>query len=93
MPFAAVSTYETETPMKKLVQFLSLFVCLSLPLGAAEPGRERHPEIHAAIHALEKAKLHMEHADHDFSGHRKEALEACERAIQQLRLALESDRR
>jgi len=79
--------------MKKLLRFLSLAVCLSLPLTAAEPGREHHPEIHQAIAALEKAKHHLEHAEHDFGGHRREAVEACERAIQQLRLALESDRR
>ena len=79
--------------MKKLIQFITLAICLSLPLGAAERGREHHPEIHAAIAALEKAKAHMVHSDHDFHGHRREALEACERAIHQLRLAVESDKR
>jgi hypothetical protein len=69
-----------------------LLIGSAFPAAAAPEGRERHPEIHQAIHALEKAKAHMEASKHDFHGHRKEALEACERAIHQLRLALESDR-
>jgi transcription elongation GreA/GreB family factor len=79
--------------MKTLIYVLCLLVGLSLPPMAAAREREHHPEIHEAIAALEKAKRHMEHADHDFRGHRREALEACNRAIHQLRLALESDRR
>lgn len=90
--------------MKKLTAILTLAVALVLPAAltsraAAQPPppkgerHEHHPEIHKAIAALEAAKHYMEHADHDFHGHRKEAMEATERAIQQLRLAVESDRR
>lgn len=57
--------------------------------GAAE----RHPAIRAAINALEKAKADLQHADHDFGGHRAEALRECDEAIRQLRLALQYDRR
>jgi hypothetical protein len=55
--------------------------------------RERHPAIRAAINALQKAKADLQHADHDFGGHRAEALESIDRAMNQLRLALQSDRR
>jgi hypothetical protein len=61
------------------------------PRSAAEPP-EPHPEIHAAIRALERAKIHLEHAAHDFGGHRKEALAATDEAIKQLRIALEYDK-
>lgn len=54
---------------------------------------ERHPEIRKAIDALERAKIDLKRASHDFGGHRAEALEACDRAIVQLRLALQYDRK
>jgi hypothetical protein len=65
-------------------------VALSATLASAAP--ERHPEIRKAIGALQRAKNDLEHADHDFGGHRKEALEAVNRAIEQLRMALQFDK-
>ena len=55
--------------------------------------RERHPEIRKAIAALERAKTDMQHASHDFGGHRADALAACDKAIQELKLALQYDKR
>ncbi len=55
--------------------------------------QERHPEIRRAIAALERAKDYMQHAAHDFGGHRAAALEDCERAIHQLQVALQFDKR
>lgn len=55
-------------------------------------GHERHPELREALAALEKAKHHLKESRHDFRGHREAALIACENAIYQLKLALESDR-
>ena len=54
--------------------------------------RERHPEIRKAITALERAKADLQRANHDFGGHRAEALEACNKAIEQLKLALQYDK-
>lgn len=82
--------------MRKLIPSFfgaaALLVAVAFPQVASAQPHERHPEIHEAIHALEKAKAHLEAADHDFHGHRKEAVEACERAIRQLHLALEADK-
>ena len=69
----------------------------SVALQQAVPVRkavapERHPEIRKAITQLERAKTDLKRANHDFGGHRAEALEACDRAIAQLRLALQYDR-
>jgi len=64
--------------------------------GAGAPGRkgnERHPAIHRAILALQEAKLAMQRADHDFGGHRQAALEECDKAIAQLKLALQFDKK
>ena len=60
---------------------------------AARQRREAHPEIRKAIAALERAKSDMQHANHDFGGHRVNAIAACDRAIEQLRLALQYDKR
>jgi len=52
----------------------------------------RCPNIHKAIGALEVAKGDLEHAAHDFCGHRAEAVEAVNRALEQLRRAEECDK-
>jgi hypothetical protein len=54
--------------------------------------RERHPHIRAAIRELREAKRELEKADHDFGGHRAEALKASDRAIEQLEKALKFDK-
>jgi hypothetical protein len=61
--------------------------------AAARGRRERHPEIRNAIAALQRAKTDLQRANHDFGGHRADALAACDRAIEQLRLALQYDKR
>ena len=58
-----------------------------------QPGHERHPAIRAAIRSLEKAKIELQHAAHDFGGHRVEAIEAIDNAIKQLRVALQYDKK
>jgi len=59
---------------------------------AATPAAEPHPEIREALAALRRANGHMEHAAHDFGGHRVEAIEATNRAIEQLELCLKFDK-
>jgi hypothetical protein len=68
------------------------------PAAAAQPATttaipaEPHPEIREALGALRRAKEHMEHAAHDFGGHRVEALKATDAAIHQLELCLKYDK-
>jgi hypothetical protein len=52
-------------------------------------GQAHHPAIRAAIRSLERAKAEMQAANHDFGGHRADALAACDAAIAQLQLALQ----
>ena len=54
---------------------------------------EPHPEINAAIRSLDRAKLHLQNAAHDFGGHRVEAIRAIDAALVQLKLALEYDKK
>jgi hypothetical protein len=54
--------------------------------------RERHPELRSAINSLERAKYALQHANHDFGGHRADALAATDKAIEQLRIAIQYDK-
>ncbi|MGB7284405.1 MAG: hypothetical protein WBE13_19225 [Candidatus Acidiferrum sp.] len=60
--------------------------------AAATPAPEPHPEIHAAIDSLRHAREHLDHAAHDFGGHRVEAIRAIDNAISQLQICLKYDR-
>ncbi|HLN27634.1 MAG TPA: hypothetical protein VK395_07800 [Gemmataceae bacterium] len=55
--------------------------------------KERHPHIHRAITELREAKKELLTADHDFGGHRAEAVEAVTIALKQLETALKYDKR
>jgi hypothetical protein len=63
------------------------------PTAQAQEKKERHPHIRAALHELREAKKELEKADHDFGGHRKEAIEAIDVAIKQLDKALKFDKK
>jgi hypothetical protein len=69
----------------------------AIPAAAPQPNATTavpadHPEIHDALAALRRAKEHMEHAAHDFGGHRVEALRATDEAIRQLEICLKYDK-
>jgi len=60
--------------------------------GAAK-GQERHPEIRAAMRALQNAKRELEKGAHDFGGHRVKALEHVNQALAECREALTYDKK
>jgi len=62
------------------------------PTPPAAPAPEPHPEIREAIASLRNARAHLEHAAHDFGGHRAEALRATDEALRQLQMCLKYDR-
>ncbi len=53
--------------------------------------KERHPEIRKALAACQLAAGELEDASHDFCGHRVDALDATDAAINQLNLAIACD--
>lgn len=57
----------------------------------AERRVEAH-ELHLALVDLERARADMEHAKHDFSGRRRETIEAVDAAIHEIRLAAEHEK-
>jgi hypothetical protein len=61
--------------------------------AAPQTAKERHPHLRAAIRELREARRELQTAAHDFGGHRVEAIEATDRAIKQLEVALKFDKR
>ena len=88
--------------LPRVVVVALLTAALTLPLAAAaQPTKPRpvsgvvqepHPQIMAAIRALEAARLHLQRAAHDFGGHRVKAIRAIDAALVQLKLALQYDK-
>jgi hypothetical protein len=64
-------------------------IALLLALSSPSPAAGRHPQIEAALDALHNAKEHLEHAAHDFGGHRVDAIRAIDEADRQLRICLQ----
>jgi len=55
--------------------------------------KEAHPEIHAAMEHLREAKNNLEHANHDFGGHRVKAIEHVNQALAECEQALNFDKK
>ena len=53
---------------------------------------EKHPEIRRALKNLNQAKNNLQKAAHDFGGHREQALDLVQRAIDQCQQALADDK-
>ena len=73
-------------------QDFSSSAAIAAPAPLAVPMPNRCPNIHGAIGALESAERDLREAGHDFCGHKREAMEATHRAIEQLRAAEGCDR-
>lgn len=61
----------------------------SAPTAPAPP--EKHPHIREALASLHASREDLEHAAHDFGGHRVEAIKAIDEAIRQLEICLKYD--
>jgi len=59
--------------------------------GEKAQGHEAHPHIQAAMRALENAKRQLQAAQHDFGGHRVNAIQHVDQALEECRLALKAD--
>lgn len=68
---------------------LVISVCSLFSSSPALAGGEAHPLIRRALNALQAARTDLQNAAHDYCGHRVEALEATNSAIEQLQKALD----
>ena len=65
------------------------------PAPAANPAPappEKHPKIREALAALHASREDLEHAAHDFGGHRVDAIRSIDEAIRQLEICLKYDK-
>jgi hypothetical protein len=75
--------------MKKRMVTILVVMAFMLAITPTSPAFARHPEIERALSAIHAAKDHLEHAAHDFGGHRVDALRALDEADRQLRICLQ----
>jgi hypothetical protein len=73
---------------RRIIGSMSL-IALMLALSSPLPAAGRHPEIEDALRSLDHAREHLQHAAHDFGGHRVEAIRAIDEAERQLRICLQ----
>jgi hypothetical protein len=69
--------------------FASCAVLTATSLLAYAADEPKHPHMHHALYELEKARVELKEAAHDFGGHREKALKAVDEAITQMGKALE----
>ena len=75
--------------MKHRIMSSFAVLAMLLMLSSPSPAAGRHPQIHAALNALQNAKIHLQEAAHDFGGHRVDAIRAIDEASRQLEICLQ----
>ena len=75
--------------MKTRLTSLNAVLAVMLALTPASPAAGKHPQIAAALHALDGAKQHLQEAAHDFGGHRVDAIRAIDEAHHQLEICMQ----
>src|SRR5438093_9142785 len=69
---------------------LALVVATGLVFGVGVARAQEHPQMEEAKKDLQAAKTSLQAADHDYGGHRKQAIEAIDRALGHIHQALET---
>lgn len=85
-------TEERERLIKQRVMTVFAVAALMLAFTPTSPAFEQHPQIRAAMQALSDARDHLEHAAHDFGGHRVDAIHAIDEAHHQLKICMDYDK-
>ncbi|MGA7379581.1 exported hypothetical protein [Candidatus Sulfotelmatobacter sp. SbA7] len=75
--------------MKHRIMSSFAVLALMMMLSSPSPAAGRHPQIRAALDALQRAKTHLQEAAHDFGGHRADAIHAIDEAQRQLEICLQ----
>jgi len=75
--------------MKRKLFTYCAVMSLLLALSSPSPAAGKHPQIEEALAALHNAREHLEHAAHDFGGHRVDAIKAIDEADRQLRVCMQ----
>jgi len=78
-----VGAYAQNTPQ------IIINVPGSQPAPAPQPQIDHHPEIHAAMEKIKHAKEDIDHASHDYGGHKEKAKRLLDAAQEELRQGVE----
>lgn len=72
-----------------------LFVFLAATIGSTTvtAAPEAHPRLQHAITAIQSAVEYMQNAPTDFGGHKVAAIAACNEAVNQLKIAIQYDKK
>jgi hypothetical protein len=65
----------------KVVSAAAVPVAAAVPAPATPAAMPPHPHIDEALESMRLAKHHLEHAEHEFHGHRAKAIEHLDMAI------------
>ncbi len=89
-----MATHSERAPFRprgQIFVLVLLTLAFLLGVGAASYAREPHPMIRKAEKQLLSARATLEHAAHDFGGHRAKAIGDIAAALGELREALNYD--
>src|SRR5215467_14577035 len=95
---------EKDKMKKDIRAFALIAMALTLTFSATSPElqatqktpprkTEQHSDIQRAVNDLQRAKAYLTLANHDFGGHRDDAVKAVEEAMKQLKLAEQFDKK
>jgi uncharacterized membrane protein YccC len=71
-----------------MARLFGIIVVVLLAVGTA--GAEEDAEMRAAQRELKQARAHLQQADRDYQGHRRQAVEHLDEALREVRAALET---
>jgi hypothetical protein len=74
------------------IAIFTLVLALTFPAAAPAAQPQAHHRIRAAIASLNAAHEELEHAAHDYGGHRADAMRAIDKAVEQLQICLQYDK-
>ena len=77
----------------KLIATLMIMCALTAVSCASTTTHADQPHMQAALNSLQEARAHLTNATHDKGGHRKDAIDAIDRAIAQVQRGIDFDRR
>ena len=90
--YRSINLFKEFTMRKALLATALVSGLIFAPFGFAQQNAKsefgHHPRIANAVRALEGAIEYMEHAPHDFGGHKAQAIADSRKAIEQLREAM-----
>ena len=85
-------TFPVSAPAAPPVHNALPVAAAAAPHANANATPEPHPEIREAMESLRHAKEHLDHAAHDFGGHRVDAIKAIDEAMHQLEICMRYDK-